>query len=149
MTNTLDTSRYNLLIPNGLRRFKAIGQPANRQQRREFNKLRRRYKTQRYQMLLKALKERQIVVADLGKVQAHYYNAADDRGLDASVVTHEQLLNLDIPGLKPGMILIIEKAHLCARNPRSKSQTFTYNQLFELFELAEEKDILIYAFPHR
>ena len=147
--NVIDTSRFNLLLPKILRKHSNVGQPQNRQERREFNKLIRRYKTEQYQKLLTALSERNIIAFDLGKTSAHYYNATEDAGVDASVVTHEQFLKLDVPGLKRGSVVIIEKAHLGARNPRSKSQTFEYEELFELFELAEERGILIYAFPHR
>ena len=64
-------------------------------------------------------------------------------------MTTEEFLLLDIPGLDDGMKLVIEDAHLRARGEDSLAQTYTIDQLIDLKNFADKKNITILCFPQK
>ena len=85
-------------------------------------------------------------VCDIGKKQITAY---DNQNQVHSLVTIEEFLLLDIPGLDDGTRLVIEDAHLRARGEDSLAQTYTIDQLIDLKNLADKRNITILCFPQK
>ena len=85
-------------------------------------------------------------VCDIGKKQITAY---DNQNQVHSLVTIEEFLLLDIPGLDDGTKLVIEDAHLRARGEDSLAQTYTIDQLIDLKNLADKRNITILCFPQK
>lgn len=85
-----------------------------------------------------------IFVADFGGNGWTVYDSQNDRTFPLSI---EDFFTLD--WLRPGSILIAEKAHLGSpRNDYSLAQVYVEHQLLDLYARAEQKGCRIKLFPH-
>ncbi len=62
---------------------------------------------------------------------------------------HEDLLNLKLSRLMPGDTIVIEEAHLRAREKNSLAQPFTYEELVKLKAKADSLLVTIKLFPQK
>ena len=61
----------------------------------------------------------------------------------------ENLINLNIAGLKKGDTLVVEDAHLRESHRYTLAQPFNFEQLTQLKENAEEMGIILLLFPQK
>jgi len=88
-----------------------------------------------------------LFTADVGQGKVHVYDSGNDQF--HGKLPQENLINLNIPGLKQGDNLIIECAHLREAHRLTLAQPFDYDQLEELKKNANEKGITILLFPQK
>ena len=81
-----------------------------------------------------AVAQKRFIVWDGGRNQCTIYNPQTN---ESFTVSKADFLNLNIPGIKPGMVLIGEEAHHRARNLVSKSHVFEFSELEHLRKVAE------------
>jgi hypothetical protein len=84
-------------------------------------------------------------VADIGKGRVHIYDSSNDKFYGKLPV--ENLVNLNIDGLKRGDILIIEESHLRESHKYTLAQPYSYEQLVQFKENCEQKEVEIRLFP--
>lgn len=85
-------------------------------------------------------------VLDCGKCSAHFICTDTD---ETGFMSHEDLLNLQLPRLMPGDSIVIEEAHLRSRERNSLAQPFTYEQLLQLKQKADGLFVTIKMFPQK
>lgn len=85
-------------------------------------------------------------VIDCGKSEAYYYHLLSG---ETGRIRHSDLLTLNLPGITNGSVLVIEEAHLRAREEYSLAQPFTYEQLVELQKLANQLGVTLLQFPQK
>lgn len=141
-SNRLERTKRTL--PAAIAEHLGVKPPSNRKQRRARHKLIRAHKTERFTELNKRLDEGRLIVADLGKNNAHFYNAKTKEEYKVSL---SDLASLDLPGLQAGYVIVFEEAHYRSRGETSKAQAFEHHQLLQLFHAAIEKDVILYMFP--
>ena len=88
-----------------------------------------------------------LFTADVGQGKVHVYDSGNDQF--HGKLPQENLINLNIPGLKIGDTLVIECAHLREAHRFTLAQPFDYDQLEELKKNANEKGITILLFPQK
>ena len=88
-----------------------------------------------------------IFTADVGQGKVHVYDSGNDQFYGK--LPQENLINLNIPGLKMGDTLVIECAHLREAHRFTLAQPFDYDQLEELKRIADEKGVTILLFPQK
>jgi hypothetical protein len=88
-----------------------------------------------------------IFVADVGQGKVHIYDSGND--LFHGKLPEENLINLNIPGLKEGDTLVVEDAHLRESHRYTLAQPFNFSQLTQLKENADEKGITLLLFPQK
>ena len=88
-----------------------------------------------------------LFTADVGQGKVHVYDSGS--GQFYGKLPQENLINLNIPGLKMGDTLVIECAHLREAHRFTLAQPFNYDQLKELKRNADEKGITILLFPQK
>lgn len=120
---------------------------SNRKERREFKKLHREMRKARYAELCKRLGAHKVIACDIGSNSVFIYNADGSTTEETSEISRTDFLNLAFAGAEPGVVLVIEEAHMRPRNLRSKAQSFSYDELAEFFMKALDKDIYVYMFP--
>ena len=86
------------------------------------------------------------ITADIGKKQITTYNP--------QIKTHHKISTdnfnvLNVPGLSDGMTIIIEDAHLRAREENSKAQTYNIDELRQIRKIADQRNISILCFPQK
>jgi hypothetical protein len=85
--------------------------------------------------------------ADIGKRKLHVYDSGNDKFYGK--LPQDILINLNIPGLKRGDVLVAECAHLRESHKLTMAQPFNYKQLEELKRTADEKGVTILVFPQK
>ena len=88
-----------------------------------------------------------IFVADVGQGKVHIYDSGTDTFHPK--LPEENLINLNIPGLKEGDTLVVEDAHLRESHRYTLAQPFNFSQLTQLKENADEKGITLLLFPQK
>lgn len=88
-----------------------------------------------------------LFTADIGKRKLHVYDSGNDRFYGK--LPQDDLIKLNIPGLKRGDILVIEDAHLRESHKLTMAQPFDYDELKKLETIADEKGITILLFPQK
>ena len=88
-----------------------------------------------------------LFTADVGQGKVHIYDSGND--LFHGKLPEENLINLNIPGLKKGDSLVVECAHLRESHRYTLAQPFNFDQLTQLKENAKEKGITLLLFPQK
>ena len=86
------------------------------------------------------------IVCDIGKKQVIVYNPQTKTHHEIST---DELKVLNVPGLTDGMTIIIEDAHIRAREEDSKAQTYTIEELHQIKQIADQRNITILCFPQK
>lgn len=86
-----------------------------------------------------------LYIADCGKSEAHVFN--NDTQF-YQVISHIDLLELNVPGIAAGDRLVIEEVHLRPRENNSLAQPYTYEQLLQLKQRLLSRHIIISLFPN-
>lgn len=86
------------------------------------------------------------IVCDCGKTHAHYFDPMNDQ---YGIISLQDFVDLNIPGLKRGMIVIIEDAHIHSQEGNSLAQPFDILQLNQLQNRASECGVTILCFPQK
>jgi len=88
-----------------------------------------------------------LFIADVGQGKVHVYDSGTDKFYPK--LPEENLINLNIAGLKKGDTLVVEDAHLRESHRFTMAQPFNYQQLTQLKETAEEMGITLLLFPQK
>ena len=88
-----------------------------------------------------------LFTADVGQGKVHIYDSGTDTFHPK--LPEENLINLNIAGLKKGDTLVVEDAHLRESHRFTMAQPFNFNQLTQLKENAEEMGITLLLFPQK
>ena len=88
-----------------------------------------------------------LFVGDVGQGKVHVYDSGND--VFHGKLPEENLINLNIAGLKKGDTLVVEDAHLRESHRFTMAQPFNFNQLTQLKENVEEKGITLRLFPQK
>ena len=86
------------------------------------------------------------ITADIGKKQITIYNPKTKTHHEIST---DDFKVLNVPGLYDGMTIIIEDAHLRSREENSKAQTYTVEELRQIKNIANQRNITILCFPQK
>ena len=88
-----------------------------------------------------------LFTADVGQGKVHVYDSGNDQF--HGKLPQENLINLNIPGLKRGDNLVVECAHLREAHRFTLAQPFDYDQLEEMRRNADEMGVTILLFPQK
>ena len=88
-----------------------------------------------------------LFTADVGQGKVHVYDSGTDTFY--SKLPEENLINLNIVGLKRGDTLVVEDAHLRESHRFTMAQPFNFEQLTQLKENTEEMGITLLLFPQK
>jgi len=90
-----------------------------------------------------------LFTADVGGGRLHCYDS--ENNITYLKRFEIDLINLDIPNLEKGDVIVIEDAHLRERvkDGYSLAHVFNIDQLWSLYENAKRKGITILLFPHK
>ena len=88
-----------------------------------------------------------LFTADVGQGKVHIYDSGND--VFHGKLPEENLINLNIEGLKRGDSLVVECAHLRESHRYTMAQPFNFDQLTQLKENAKEMGITLLLFPQK
>ena len=88
-----------------------------------------------------------LFTVDVGQGKVHAYDSGTDTFYPK--LPEENLINLNIAGLKRGDTLVVEDAHLRESHRFTMAQPFNFEQLTQLKENAEEMGITLLLFPQK
>ena len=88
-----------------------------------------------------------LFIADVGQGKVHIYDSGTNKFYPK--LPEENLINLNIEGLKEGDTLVVEDAHLRESHRYTLAQPFNFSQLNQLKENADEKGIILRLFPQK
>ena len=88
-----------------------------------------------------------LFIADVGQGKVHIYDSGTDTFHPK--LPEENLINLNIEGLKRGDSLVVECAHLRESHRFTMAQPFNFDELTQLKENAKEKGITLLLFPQK
>ena len=88
-----------------------------------------------------------LFTADVGQGKVHVYDSGNDQFYGK--LPQENLINLNVPGLKSGDTLVVECAHLRESHRFTLAQPFNFEQLEELKRNANKKGVTILLFPQK
>ena len=88
-----------------------------------------------------------LFIADVGQGKVHVYDSGTNTFYPK--LPEENLINLNISGLKKGDTLVVEDAHVRESHRYTLAQPFNFDQLTQLKENAEEKGITLLLFPQK
>ena len=88
-----------------------------------------------------------LFTADVGQGKVHIYDSGND--IFYGKLPEENLINLNIKGLKRGDSLVVECAHLRESHRFTMAQPFNFEQLTQLKKNAEEMGITLLLFPQK
>ena len=88
-----------------------------------------------------------LFTADVGQGKVHIYDSGND--IFYGKLPEENLINLNIKGLKRGDSLVVECAHLRESHRFTMAQPFNFKQLTQLKENTEEMGITLLLFPQK
>ena len=86
------------------------------------------------------------ITADIGKRQITIYNPKTKTHHEIST---DDFKVLNVPGLSNGMTIIIEDAHLRAREEDSKAQAYEIEELQQIKEISNKRNITLLCFPQK
>lgn len=86
-----------------------------------------------------------LFIADVGQRKCHVYDSENDTFYGK--IPQQNLIDLDIPGLKKGDTLVVEDAHLRESHKLTTAQPFNWDQLNNLKENSVNKGVDILLFP--
>src|SRR5210317_738726 len=93
----------------------------------------------------KRLGDNKVIVIDLGKNSATYYNALTK---ELTSTSHRDVLNL--PSKYNGYLFISEDAHLgTPQRGKSLAQSFSEKDILKFLASSKENDNLVYFFPQK
>ena len=99
-------------------------------------------------MTLRKLKDDgTLFTADIGKGKLHVFDSKLD--IFHGKLPKENLLNLKIPNIKRGDILVIEDAHLRESHKFTLAQPYNFLELTQLKSNCDEKGVLLLAYPQQ
>lgn len=84
-------------------------------------------------------------IADIGKGRVHIYDNANNIFYNKLPV--QNLINLNIDGLKRGDMLVIEESHLRESHKYTLAQPYNFEQLVQFKENCEQKGVEVRLFP--
>jgi hypothetical protein len=87
-----------------------------------------------------------IFILDCGQCGSHAFNTTSD---EYHKIEHSEVINLNIPKIKSGDLIVVEDAHMRSQEKNSLAQPFTFDQLKEIEKNAYEKNIEIRLFPQK
>lgn len=88
-----------------------------------------------------------LFTADIGEGKLHVYDSGNDTFYGK--LPKDDLIKLNIPGLKSGDTLVVECAHLREAHAKTMAQAYTFDKLTELKKNADKIGINIKLFPHK
>ena len=88
-----------------------------------------------------------LFTADVGQGKVHVYDSGNDKF--HGKLPQENLINLNISGLKRGDVIVVECAHLRESHRLTLAQPFNIGQLQQLKENADQKGVTILLFPQK
>ena len=88
-----------------------------------------------------------LFTVDVGQGKFHAYDSGND--IFYGKLPEQDLINLNIAGLKRGDTLVVEDAHLRESHRYTLAQPFNFQQLTQLKENAEEMGITLLLFPQK
>ena len=88
-----------------------------------------------------------LFTADIGQGKFHVFDSGNDKF--HGKMPEQNLIELDIPNLKRGDILVVECAHLRESHRYTLAQPFDFSQLTKLKNNAEERGVTILLFPQK
>ena len=88
-----------------------------------------------------------LFTGDVGQGKVHAYDSGTDTFYPK--LPEENLINLNIAGLKRGDTLVVEDAHLRESHRFTMAQPYNFEQLTQLKENAEEMGITLLLFPQK
>ena len=88
-----------------------------------------------------------LFTADVGQGKVHIYDSGND--IFYGKLPEENLINLNIKGLKRGDSVVVECAHLRESHRFTMAQPFNFEQLTQLKKNAEEMGITLLLFPQK
>ena len=88
-----------------------------------------------------------LFTADVGQGKVHIYDSGNDEFHPK--LPEQNLIDLDIPKLESGDILVVECAHLRESHRFTMAQPFDWEQLNNLKQNAEERGVTILLFPQK
>lgn len=88
-----------------------------------------------------------LFTADVGQGKVHIYDSGND--IFHGKIPQQNLIDLNIPGLKRGDTLVVEDAHLRESHKLTLAQPFDWNQLNQFKENSLKKGITILLFPQK
>ena len=88
-----------------------------------------------------------LFTADVGQGKVHIYDSGND--VFHPKLPDHNLINLNIPKLSKGDSLVVECAHLRESHQLTLAQPFSFEQLKELKNNADEKGINLLVFPQK
>tara|TARA_B100000131_G_C18095293_1_gene603768 strand:+ start:101 stop:1159 length:1059 start_codon:yes stop_codon:yes gene_type:complete len=84
---------------------------------------------------------------DIGQGKAHIYDSDLDKHYEKR--DEDDLINLNIPGIKTNDIIVVEDSHMRESHRFTMAQPYTYDDLKELERNSIQKGVSIYLFPQK
>ena len=88
-----------------------------------------------------------LFIADVGQGKVHIYDSGND--VFHAKLPEQSLIDLSVPKMESGDILVIECAHLRESHRMTMAQPFNWKQLNGLKQNAEERGVTILLFPQK
>lgn len=88
-----------------------------------------------------------LFTADVGQGKVHIYDSGTDTFYGK--LPQRDLIDLIVPGLKRGDILVIEDAHTRESHKYTLAQPYSYEELVEFESNARDKGVTILSFPQK
>lgn len=88
-----------------------------------------------------------LFTADIGEGKLHVYDSGNDTFYGK--LPKDDLIKLNIPGLKSGDTLVVECAHLREAHAKTMAQAYTFDKLTELKKNADKIGLNIKLFPQK
>lgn len=87
-----------------------------------------------------------LFVLDCGQCGSHVFDNTLEKYYQ---IEHKDVIDLNIPNLSSGDLLVVEEAHMRSQEKNSLAQPFKYEQLKKLDYNARQKNIVIKLFPQK
>lgn len=88
-----------------------------------------------------------IFTVDIGQGKVHVYDSQSDKFYEK--LSHKDLINLNIPGLKRGDCVVTEDAHWRESHRLTLAQPFSFEQLSKLKENADKNGVCLKVYPQK
>lgn len=88
-----------------------------------------------------------IFTADIGQGKAHFYDSNND--VFYGKRNDDDLIDINIPGIKCGDCLVVEDAHLRESHKNTLAQPFSFEELQKFDVNAKQKGIKVLVFPQK
>lgn len=87
-----------------------------------------------------------LFILDCGQSVSHIFNTTTN---EYHKIEHSDVINLNIPKLNNGDLIVVEETHMRSREENSLAQPFTYEQLKQIEYNTQGKNIQIRLFPQK